>query len=189
MAPVPDPSSSSKTATDAIAEEFGANDWLIEEMYEQYVADPGSVDPSWATYFKNHGLGAGSNGAAAATSAAPAQATPAGATGAAKPSAAAKTAGAPAPSRPAPSQSAPSQSTAAARRQSSPAPAASPAPVRSAAPAQAAPRRQATVEQPTTNKNARPMAPGRRGGVPADPPNPSNRPTVETTCVGRWSVV
>ncbi|MFT4164795.1 MAG: multifunctional oxoglutarate decarboxylase/oxoglutarate dehydrogenase thiamine pyrophosphate-binding subunit/dihydrolipoyllysine-residue succinyltransferase subunit, partial [Microlunatus sp.] len=40
-------------------------------------------------------------------------------------------------------------------------------------------RRPAKVEQPTTNKNARPTAPGRRGGVPADPPNPSNRPTVD----------
>ena len=48
MAPVPDPSSSTQTATDALAEEFGANDWLLEEMYEQYVSDPGSVDPSWA---------------------------------------------------------------------------------------------------------------------------------------------
>ncbi|MFT4165147.1 MAG: hypothetical protein QM650_07870, partial [Microlunatus sp.] len=59
---MPDPSTSSKTATDSIAEEFGANDWLIEEMYEQYLADPRSVDPSWASYFETHDLGAGSNG-------------------------------------------------------------------------------------------------------------------------------
>ena len=59
MAPVPDPSSHSKAATDAIAEEFGANDWLLEEMYEQYVSDPTSVDPSWAKYFETHRLGAG----------------------------------------------------------------------------------------------------------------------------------
>ena len=35
------------------------------------------------------------------------------------------------------------------------------------------------MERPTTNKNARPSAPGNRGGVPADPPNPANRPTVD----------
>ena len=27
--------------------EFGANEWLVEEMYEQYKKDPGSVDASW----------------------------------------------------------------------------------------------------------------------------------------------
>ena len=35
------------------------------------------------------------------------------------------------------------------------------------------------MERPTTNKNARPSAPGNRGGVPADPPNPANRPNVD----------
>lgn len=33
--------------------DFGANDWLIEEMREQFQRDPGSVDPAWATYFRN----------------------------------------------------------------------------------------------------------------------------------------
>ena len=28
--------------------DFGANDWLIEELREQFQADPGSVDSSWA---------------------------------------------------------------------------------------------------------------------------------------------
>ncbi|MFZ2260971.1 MAG: hypothetical protein WAV52_09585, partial [Luteococcus japonicus] len=31
--------------------DFGANDWLIEEMYEQYKSDPSSVDAAWAAYF------------------------------------------------------------------------------------------------------------------------------------------
>lgn len=31
--------------------EFGANDWMIELMREQYESDPGSVDPAWAQYF------------------------------------------------------------------------------------------------------------------------------------------
>ncbi len=34
------------------AQDFGANDWLVDEMYEQYVADPTSVDPTWVEYFK-----------------------------------------------------------------------------------------------------------------------------------------
>ena len=33
------------------AQDFGANDWLVDEMYEQYVADPTSVDPTWVEYF------------------------------------------------------------------------------------------------------------------------------------------
>ena len=27
--------------------DFGANDWLIEEMFDQYSQDPASVDASW----------------------------------------------------------------------------------------------------------------------------------------------
>jgi 2-oxoglutarate dehydrogenase E1 component len=34
------------------AQDFGANDWLVDEMYEKYVADPTSVDPTWIEYFK-----------------------------------------------------------------------------------------------------------------------------------------
>ena len=30
-------------------------------MYEQYVSDPGSVDPTWAEYFKTHQLGGATN--------------------------------------------------------------------------------------------------------------------------------
>ena len=26
---------------------FGTNEWLVEEMYQQYLADPGSVDQAW----------------------------------------------------------------------------------------------------------------------------------------------
>ncbi|MDQ3421958.1 MAG: multifunctional oxoglutarate decarboxylase/oxoglutarate dehydrogenase thiamine pyrophosphate-binding subunit/dihydrolipoyllysine-residue succinyltransferase subunit [Actinomycetota bacterium] len=32
---------------------FGANDWLVEEMYERYQQDPGSVDQTWADLFKD----------------------------------------------------------------------------------------------------------------------------------------
>ena len=36
------------------AQDFGANDWLVDEMYEKYVADPTSVDPTWVEYFKTN---------------------------------------------------------------------------------------------------------------------------------------
>jgi len=39
------------------AQDFGANDWLVDEMYEQYLANPSSVDPAWIEYFKNNKLG------------------------------------------------------------------------------------------------------------------------------------
>ena len=38
-------------------EEFGANEWLVEEMYERFQADPSSVDQTWVDYFKAHGNG------------------------------------------------------------------------------------------------------------------------------------
>ena len=36
------------------AQDFGANDWLVDEMYEQYLADPASVDSAWVEYFKTN---------------------------------------------------------------------------------------------------------------------------------------
>ncbi|HEX2893565.1 MAG TPA: hypothetical protein VHO29_06135, partial [Marmoricola sp.] len=33
---------------------FGANEWLVDEMYEQYQKDPRSVDPAWWDFFKNY---------------------------------------------------------------------------------------------------------------------------------------
>jgi multifunctional 2-oxoglutarate metabolism enzyme len=32
--------------------DFGANDWLIEEMYDRYLSDPSSVDASWIEFFR-----------------------------------------------------------------------------------------------------------------------------------------
>jgi len=40
--------------TSAETSDFGANDWLIEEMFERYQADPASVDAAWAAYFRDH---------------------------------------------------------------------------------------------------------------------------------------
>ncbi|MEO5851223.1 MAG: multifunctional oxoglutarate decarboxylase/oxoglutarate dehydrogenase thiamine pyrophosphate-binding subunit/dihydrolipoyllysine-residue succinyltransferase subunit, partial [Nocardioides sp.] len=58
--------------------ELGANEWLVDEMKEQYDRDPGSVGPEWARYFESDGTSHDStNGAAAAPTPAPAaSATP-----------------------------------------------------------------------------------------------------------------
>ena len=37
-----------------VSADFGANDWLVEEMYERYQADPTSVEPSWIEFFKTY---------------------------------------------------------------------------------------------------------------------------------------
>ncbi len=70
------------------APDFGANEWLVEEMFDQYQQDPGSVDANWAEYFRAQGTGAGTNGTsptALSTSAPARQATTAPAAPAAKP--------------------------------------------------------------------------------------------------------
>ncbi len=33
---------------------FGPNDWLVEEMYERFQADPSSVSPSWQDFFSDN---------------------------------------------------------------------------------------------------------------------------------------
>lgn len=57
------------------ADEFGANEWLVEEMYEKYKLDPGSVDPTWVKYFRS-GNGNGSTTASTPTPAAKASTEP-----------------------------------------------------------------------------------------------------------------
>ena len=42
-----------------VSADFGANDWLVEEMYERYQADPTSVEPSWIEFFKTYSPAAG----------------------------------------------------------------------------------------------------------------------------------
>ena len=34
--------------------DFGANSWLVEEMYEQYRLDPTSVGESWQEFFSDY---------------------------------------------------------------------------------------------------------------------------------------
>ncbi|RNL65270.1 multifunctional oxoglutarate decarboxylase/oxoglutarate dehydrogenase thiamine pyrophosphate-binding subunit/dihydrolipoyllysine-residue succinyltransferase subunit [Nocardioides marmoriginsengisoli] len=63
---------------------FGANEWLVDEMYEQYQKDPSSVDPAWWDFFatyKSHAPAKtdapASNGAVPAAPAPAAPVTPA----------------------------------------------------------------------------------------------------------------
>ena len=37
--------------------EFGPNDWFVEEKYQQFLADPQSVDPIWRDFFSVNGSG------------------------------------------------------------------------------------------------------------------------------------
>src|SRR5689334_12930277 len=70
----PSSSSSSTVSSATVPEEFGANEWLVEEMYERFQADPSSVDKTWVDYFKAHGGsengGARNGGQSTATTAA-----------------------------------------------------------------------------------------------------------------------
>ena len=85
IATVSQHSHSSESLTDPHSD-FGANEWLVDEMYDQYLKDKDSVDASWQRYFAAHpaanGASAESNGgstppAAVATAPAPPKATPA----------------------------------------------------------------------------------------------------------------
>ena len=41
------------SATPAPAD-FGTNEWLVEDMYERYLSDPGSVDEAWHDFFADY---------------------------------------------------------------------------------------------------------------------------------------
>ena len=36
------------------SDDFGANEWLVDEMYERWQSDPTSVDPAWNTFFQDY---------------------------------------------------------------------------------------------------------------------------------------
>ncbi|WP_374209381.1 hypothetical protein, partial [Microbacterium sp. CnD16-F] len=61
--------------------EFGANEWLVAELYEQYSRDKNSVDKEWwpilEAYTPDGASGAPATASAPAGSAAPAPAAPA----------------------------------------------------------------------------------------------------------------
>ncbi|MEI2764862.1 MAG: multifunctional oxoglutarate decarboxylase/oxoglutarate dehydrogenase thiamine pyrophosphate-binding subunit/dihydrolipoyllysine-residue succinyltransferase subunit [Dermatophilaceae bacterium] len=124
---------------------FGPNEWLVDELYEQYLRDKTSVDKAWWDFFADYrpmDIPSRGNGAGAPTrAAAPATATPA----AAAPAAATPAAAAPAPAAETPT-SAPGAPTPAAPATTAP-PSASPG-------AEAAPT---TVASPDTEEQVTPL--------------------------------
>ncbi|GGR49979.1 multifunctional oxoglutarate decarboxylase/oxoglutarate dehydrogenase thiamine pyrophosphate-binding subunit/dihydrolipoyllysine-residue succinyltransferase subunit [Streptomyces aurantiogriseus] len=135
----PQSPSNSSISTDADragknpAAAFGPNEWLVDEIYQQYLQDPNSVDRAWWDFFADYKPGAASAPAPAGTAAAGAAGTtttpPAAPAAPAAPAQAAPAAPAtvPAPAAPKPAAAAPAPAK--------PAPAAKPA----AAPAKAEP--------------------------------------------------
>jgi 2-oxoglutarate decarboxylase len=65
-------------STAGTASQFGPNEWLVEEMYARFLADPNSVDPVWHDFFADYtpardGEGPGSASAPASNGSAPAE--------------------------------------------------------------------------------------------------------------------
>lgn len=156
-----------------ISTDFGANDWLIEEMYEQYQEDPGSVDAVWAEFFKTPGNRPGGDDAAA--DAAPTKQPQAEPKKPAQPQAekpaseATKPQPAPAPKKPAPEASAPKPVPA-----DKPAPAPQPA-VQQETPASSKPAPAQAKQTPSqrpkkSNGTKGPSDPGSAGGLSANRP-------------------
>jgi multifunctional 2-oxoglutarate metabolism enzyme len=77
--------------------DFGPNEWLVDELYQRYLADPSSVDMAWWNFFADYQPPAGSPVTTAEPAAAPA--APAAPAPAAEPAPARP---APAPAKPAP---------------------------------------------------------------------------------------
>ena len=52
-------------------EDFGSNEWLVEELYEQYKSDKNSVDQSWWPFFDKYEKNGGGAQSAAEPAAKP----------------------------------------------------------------------------------------------------------------------
>ncbi|MFJ5639924.1 multifunctional oxoglutarate decarboxylase/oxoglutarate dehydrogenase thiamine pyrophosphate-binding subunit/dihydrolipoyllysine-residue succinyltransferase subunit [Streptomyces sp. NPDC093223] len=137
----PQSPSNSSISTDADqagknpAAAFGPNEWLVDEIYQQYLQDPNSVDRAWWDFFADYKPGAPAASAPAGTAAAGA----AGTTTPAQPQAQQAAApAAPVPTTPAPAAPAPAAPAQAAPAAQAAPPAAAPAPA-PAKPAAAAP--------------------------------------------------
>ena len=46
--------SEANPSSPAASGNFGANEWLVEEMYERYRRDPASVDAAWHDFFVDY---------------------------------------------------------------------------------------------------------------------------------------
>ncbi|CAI9410494.1 multifunctional oxoglutarate decarboxylase/oxoglutarate dehydrogenase thiamine pyrophosphate-binding subunit/dihydrolipoyllysine-residue succinyltransferase subunit [Aestuariimicrobium sp. T2.26MG-19.2B] len=154
------PSTSDSMSHDQ-ASDFGANDWLIDELRETYEKNPDELDPSWRTYFdreSNH-------------QSAPASVSP-------EPTAAAQTK--PAQTKPAPNGQAPVKATAETPQPDPSRPTPGQSPEAIPADPKPAPNAANSPRKVPENRPNRPSVPGASGGLSADAPNPTRRPTVES---------
>uniref|UniRef100_UPI0013006160 2-oxoglutarate dehydrogenase E1 subunit family protein n=1 Tax=Streptomyces triticisoli TaxID=2182797 RepID=UPI0013006160 len=69
MSPQSPSNTSISTETDQAgknpAAAFGANEWLVDEIYQQYLQDPNSVDRAWWDFFADYKQGAAATPASA----------------------------------------------------------------------------------------------------------------------------
>jgi 2-oxoglutarate dehydrogenase E1 component len=147
---------------------FGPNEWLVDEIYQQYLQDPNSVDRAWWDFFADYKP----DGSATA-------AAPAGQGGASGAAARANAAPAPAPAAAIPAP--PAAEPAPAAQPAAPAPAA-PAP----APAPAPAAKPAPAPEPAAEKPA--PAPAAKA-APAAPPAPAEPATEYVTLRGPAAAV
>ncbi len=68
---------SSRTPAHSPVTGFGTNEWLVEEMYQQYQADPSTVDQAWHEFFADYRPGSPLDGGVRESAPAPAAAAPA----------------------------------------------------------------------------------------------------------------
>src|SRR5215469_3941826 len=47
-------SSPQATTAHAPDTDFGPNEWLVDELYQRYLSDPGSVDRAWWNFFADY---------------------------------------------------------------------------------------------------------------------------------------
>ena len=77
----PQSPSNSSISTDADqagknpAAAFGPNEWLVDEIYQQYLQDPNSVDRAWWDFFADYKSGAAAPAAAGTAAAGAAETT------------------------------------------------------------------------------------------------------------------
>ncbi|MET9820920.1 MULTISPECIES: multifunctional oxoglutarate decarboxylase/oxoglutarate dehydrogenase thiamine pyrophosphate-binding subunit/dihydrolipoyllysine-residue succinyltransferase subunit [Streptomyces] len=128
---------------------FGANEWLVDEIYQQYLQDPNSVDRAWWDFFADYKPGAPAAQAAGAT------ATDSGSTPQAAPAPQAQAA-------------APAQPQAAAPASAPAKPAAQPA-AAPAAPAAPAAKPAAAPAKPAAKPQAKAAAPAKDAAAPEGP--------------------
>ncbi|HET7475726.1 MAG TPA: multifunctional oxoglutarate decarboxylase/oxoglutarate dehydrogenase thiamine pyrophosphate-binding subunit/dihydrolipoyllysine-residue succinyltransferase subunit [Dermatophilaceae bacterium] len=131
---------------------FGPNEWLVEELYQQYLQDKSSVDRAWWSFFENYRPGENGIPTQPARAAAPATGSPGGPTVPGGPAAAA-------PSltpTPTPSRTVSGTASSAPSPTPSPTPTPTPTPLPPTAEPKAA--RRAPAEPPTAESTATPAA-------------------------------